>query len=93
MDRPGYGAEHAAVRPEGQSGKKKSLIVIRQGYVFLQPTIASMFQGEEDVQVIIDRRFHDRRRETIPVSEDRRSRGADRRTSSPMIEVLINIDA
>ena len=93
VEHPGSGADHLVIHREGEGRKKKSLVVIRQAYSFLQPTIASMFEGAEDVQVIIDRRFHDRRRESVQVADERRNRGTDRRASSPVLEVLINIDA
>jgi hypothetical protein len=89
----GSGADHLKICQDRESGKKKSLIVIRQAYAFLQPSIASMFEGADDVQVIVDRRFHERRRESLSVSDERRNRTTDRRTSSPMLDVLINIDA
>jgi hypothetical protein len=89
----GSGADHMNIRQDRESAKKKSLIVIRQTYAFLQPTIASMFEGVDDVQVIVDRRLHDRRRESVSVSDERRTRTKDRRASSPILDVLINIDA
>ena len=85
------GTEHLAVG-SGGGGKKKSIIVIRQPYAFLQPSISSMFQGAEDVQVIVDRRFHDRRQRSSQVAEEQRGTKKDRRGSIPMLDVLINIE-
>ncbi len=73
--------------------KKVSLVVIRQPYSFLASAIRSMFEGDEDVEVIVDRRKVDRRRESVPVVVERRIEKRDRRESFPILDVVIDLDA
>ena len=83
-----------ASKPDAGNGKKKSIVVVRQPYAFLESVIATMFEGAEDVRVIVDRRFRERRREPVPgvVKQECRNR-TDRRSSSPMLDILINVNA
>jgi len=73
--------------------KRMSLVVIRQPYSFLASAVRSMFEGDEDVQVIIDRRKEDRRRESLPVVIERRIERIDRRNSFPILDVVMDLDA
>jgi hypothetical protein len=83
-----------ASKPDAGDNKRKSIVVIRQAYVFLESTIATMFEDAEDVRVIVDRRYCERRRESVPglAHQERRNR-IDRRNSSPMLDILINVNA
>ena len=79
---------------ENEGGSGKSIIIIRRPYSFLAPVITSMFEEAKDVRVIVDRRFHDRRQTfNSSVQVERRRGTKDRRRSSPMLDVLINVDA
>ena len=73
--------------------ERASLVVIRQPYSFLASAIRSMFEGDEDVQVIIDRRKADRRRKSVPVVIERRIEKIDRRKSFPILDVVMDLDA
>ena len=81
-------------KPDTGHGKKKSIVIVRQPYAFLESVIATMFEGANDVRVIVDRRFRERRREPVPgvAPQERRNR-TDRRSSSPMLDILINGNA
>ena len=45
----------------GDNAKKKSLVIVRQSYTYLETFVRSMFEGADDIRIIIDRRFHERR--------------------------------
>jgi hypothetical protein len=78
---------------QGRNHKRASLVVIRQPYSFLASAVRSMFEGDDDVQVIIDRRKEDRRRRSVPVVIDRRAETRDRRGSFPILDVVMDLDA
>jgi hypothetical protein len=82
-----------ASKPDAANRKKKSIVVVRQPYAFLESVVATMFEGARDVRVIVDRRARERRQEAGPgeVRQERRNR-TDRRSSSPMLDILINAD-
>ncbi len=83
-----------ASKPDAGNGKKNSIVVVRQPYAFLKLAITTMFEGAEDVRVIVDRRFCERRREAVPeVAQQERRNRTDRRSSSPMLDILINANA
>jgi hypothetical protein len=95
MDHSGNGESALeASKPDAGNGKKKSIVVVRQPYAFLESAITTMFEGAEDVRVILDRRFLERRREAVPgVAQQERRNRTDRRSSSPMLDILINVNA
>ena len=64
-------------------------IIIRQPYAFLEKELRSAFKGQEDVKVIVDRRYGERRTRTQAVESERR--GADRRRpKEELVEVLLS---
>ena len=95
MDHSGNGESALeASKPDAGNGKKKSIIIVRQPYAFLESVIAAMFEGAKDVRVIVDRRACERRREPVPgVAQQERRNRTDRRSSSPMLDILINVNA
>jgi hypothetical protein len=72
--------------------KGSSYIVIQREYAYLEPVIRTTFQDAADVQVYMDHRFMERRKphQSDAASELRTRR--DRRVSSPMLDILININ-
>ena len=75
--------------PEG-SKAMTSYVIIRREYSYLEPLIRSIFEDAEDVKVMIDRRVDDRREASPPEEGDRRN-PANRRSSTPMLDILINV--
>ena len=64
-------------------------IIIRQPYAFLEKELRSAFEGQEDVKVIVDRRYRERRTRTQAVESERRH--ADRRgPKEELVEVLLS---
>ena len=55
------GKEGELAAQTGSNGRKTSHVIIRQPYLFLEPVVRSFFEGAEDVRVISDRRFRERR--------------------------------
>lgn len=53
------------------------VIIIRRPFAHLEERFRRVFEGQEDVKVIVDRRHGDRRRSAEPVGLERRQ--ADRR--------------
>ena len=63
-------------------------IVIRRPYAFLEKELRSTFEGQEDVKVIVDRRYGERRTSTEQAGLERRR--ADRRiTKEEILEVSL----
>jgi hypothetical protein len=89
------GGGKVPLTPDGQRPHRgtTSIIVIRQPYAFLAPAIHSMFEGDEDVQVLVDRRQRERHAPATIVVGDSRFRTADRRRSHPILDVIIDLGA
>lgn len=82
------------IEKKGEDGGKKSYVIIHNAYTYLEPVIRSMFAEAEDVQIVVDRRFRDRRQGSAGhVTTDKRRLVSDRRLSSPMLDILINVEA
>ena len=65
MMKAAAGSRPLAPDPRHPHRGRRSIIVIRQRYAFLAPAIRSLFDGDEDVEVLVDRRQrerHDHRR-------------------------------
>ena len=64
-------------------------IIIRRPYSFLEKELRSVFKGQEDVKVIVDRRYAERRTAIQPVELERRH--ADRRRpKQELLEVVLS---
>lgn len=70
-----------------------SYVIIRREYSYLEPMIRSMFEEAEDVKVLIDRRTEDRRDAPSPPEEGDRRGAVERRASTPMLDILINVES
>jgi len=68
----------------------KSIIVIQQPYAHLEKELRTAFKGQEDVKVILDKRYGERRKKPKAVTVDRRK--SDRRIPKEgLVEVVISI--
>jgi hypothetical protein len=64
-------------------------IIVRQPYAYLETDLKGVFQNQEDVQVIIDRRYGRRRMKKEPFIVEQRI--SDRRKpKEPIIDVVIS---
>ena len=73
--------------------RKTSYVIIHKPYTYLEPVVRSMFEEAEDVKVIVDRRFHERRSAPTPFRVTNRRQQQDRRQAIPMLDILINVDS
>ena len=89
------GGGKAPLIPDGQRPQpgRTSIIAIRRPYAFLAPAIRSLFEGYEDVQVIVDRRQCERDALAALAVGDGRFRTWDRRRSLPILDVIIDLGA
>ncbi len=63
-------------------------VIIHRPYSYLEDEIRRVFAGREDVRIIIDRRYEERRRQDVPIMINRRA--ADRRRSvDELIKIII----
>ena len=87
------GGGNAPLTPDGQRPHRgrTSIIVIREPYAFLAPAIRSLFEGDEDVQVLVDRRQCERHALAPLGVRDGRSQTRDRRGSLPILDVVIDL--
>jgi hypothetical protein len=85
----GSGLSRARARVSGGM----SCVIIYRPYEYLEPAVRELFRHAADVEVIVDRRWRDRRREPAGAYERERRLGDDRRASVPMLDVLISLGA
>lgn len=71
---------------DGNPGKV--LIVVPRPRAYLADLLAKAFEAREDVEIITDRRYGDRRTRQLPFPVERR-RGERRRLRQQVIEVVI----
>lgn len=93
---PGEGAGSDPQRRESRSPEgttvMTSYVIIRREFSYLEPIIRSVFNEATDVNVLIDRRVEDRRDDAPPEIGDRR-RPSNRRASTPMLDIIINVES
>ena len=65
----------------------KSTIVIQQAYAHLEKELCAVFKGQEDVKVILDRRYGERRERRKAITVDRRK--SERRDPKEELAELI----
>ncbi len=75
--------------PPPDEGWGKMVIVIRRPYAYLEAELRAAFEGQEDVQVIVDRRTRERRTMQQPVEQERR-RAKVRRPKEEILGVVIS---
>ena len=69
--------------------RMRSHLIIHRSHGNLEPMIREIFEGEEDVHVMVDRRWHERRQIGAGVCQENNRRLHDRRASAPMVVVLM----
>ena len=68
-----------------------SLVIIKKEYSYLEPLVRSIFEEAQDVTILIDRRSGESRgAETAPEDVERNT-ASERRSSVPMLDILINV--
>ncbi len=72
-----------------EEGPGITSIIIRQPYAHLEKELSSAFKGEEDVKVIVDGRYVERRKSRQAVEIERRRAGR-RRPKEELVEVVIS---
>jgi hypothetical protein len=77
----------ASSPPEPGAGMMS--IIIRRPYACLKKGLCSTFKGQEDVTVIVDRRYGERRTGTQPVESERR-RADQRGPKEELVEVSLS---
>ncbi len=94
VENSGSSGNGKEVELAGESGeiRKTSYVIIHKPYMYLEPVVRSMFEDAEDVKVIVDRRFHERRSGPATFRITNRRHEQDRRQAAPILDVLINID-
>ncbi len=70
-----------------------SYVIIRREYSYLEPLVRSVFADADDVTVLIDRRAKDRQAVPSLHESTTAGNGSDRRASTPMLDILINVQA
>ncbi len=64
-------------------------IIIQRPYAYLDKELCSTFEGQEDVKVIVDKRYSDRRTRTQPIELERRHSDR-RRPKEELVEVSLS---
>ena len=68
-----------------------SYVIIQREYSYLEPLVRSIFEEAEDVTILIDRRSAKSQNSSDLPAESERSAIIERRTSAPMLDVLISV--
>lgn len=68
----------------------KSTIVIQQPYAHLEDELRTVFKGQEDVKVILDRRYGERRIRPKDVTTVDRRKSDRRNPKEDLVEVVIS---
>jgi hypothetical protein len=74
------------------TNKPSTYVVIQREYAYLEPAVRTTFQDAQDVRVFTDRRFMERRKSNKGDAPSDRRTLHDRRGSSPMLDILIDIN-
>ena len=73
--------------------RNPSYVIIHKSYSYLEAVVRSMFEEAEDVSVLVDRRFHERRQVSVFLGVKDLRKHRDRRRSTPMLDILISVDS
>jgi hypothetical protein len=97
ISNPSHPMESALATETGTYGRKASYIILRKDYAYLKPIIQETFHEAEGVRVFIDRRSGERRKPQSgngkgELAQERRA-ASDRRASSPILDIIIALDA
>ena len=87
---PGFLLSISKASPPLHQGIGTMTIIVQRPYAHLEKELRTTFQGQEGVNVIVDRRHEERRLAEQPVAVERRR--ADRRTEGEeLIRVLLSV--
>lgn len=70
------------------AGRRAMCIIIRRSYAYLEEVLRRAFEGQEDVRVVVDRRYGERRTRREPGARERR-RGDRRQRREEVAEVVV----
>ena len=86
---PGFHMKIAKATNPPEEGAGMMSIIVRRPYAYLDKELCSTFEGQEDVKVIVDKRYGERRTRTQPVELEHRH--ADRRRpKEELVEVSLS---
>ena len=86
---PGFLMRIAKASSPPEKGAGMMSIVIRRPYAFLEKELRSAFEGQDNVKVIVDRRYRERRKSKQTVGLERRR--ADRRNAKhELVELVLS---
>jgi hypothetical protein len=79
------------IKPAATSGEEGAImsIIIQRPYSHLEKELRSVFKGEKDVKIIVDRRFGERRKSQQAVEVERRLVD-QRQPKEELIEAVIS---
>jgi hypothetical protein len=86
---PNEAEENRPSSPTG--GTMTSLVIIQKEYSYLEPLVRSIFEEAQDVTILIDRRGGENRTASPLSPESERRVASERRSSAPMLDILINV--
>jgi hypothetical protein len=84
-------SSHSLAEPREGSAGMTSYVIIRRQYSYLEPVIRSMFEDAQDVMVFIDRRSEEGGGTSEVPGDGERRTVLERRSSTPMLDILINV--
>jgi len=91
MDLPPYFQMRIAKKAHApEEGAGIMTVVIMRPYTHLEKELRSVFNGQEDVKVILDRRFKEQRKGWQPTAKERRM-ASRRRPKEELVEVVFSI--
>lgn len=86
---PKFSMKIAKKSLSSEESEIKSIVVIQQPFAHLEKELRTAFKGQEDVKVILDRRYGERRKRPKAITVDRRK--ADRRyPKEQLVELVIS---
>jgi len=86
---PGFLMRIAKATHPSEEGPGMMSIIIKHPYSHLEKELRSAFEGQDDVKVIVDRRYDQRRRKMQPVEMELRC-ASRRNPKEELVEVLIS---
>ena len=86
---PGFIMTIAQATSQPGQGAEMMSIIIKRPYAFLEKELRKAFKGQEDVKVIVDGRYGERRTEAQPITSERRLTER-RRPKEELVEVLLS---
>ena len=91
--RNGQNGKDLELTGKSREMRNPSYVIIHKSYSYLDPVVRSMFEEAEDVRVLVDRRFHERRQVSVFLGVKDLRKHLDRRRSTPMLDILISVDS